>query len=82
MPIFTFVCPLCKAERETVCSVADRDSNVPVSCEDPECGHFGEALTWMGIEGGQAHRPHGAYQFALKDSQGATVMRHKPTRGH
>ena len=94
MPIWTFECPVCGSEKDVVLKFADRDrhSEPCSACEArlkvPQQPHAGVTpsigwLRWRGrVEGGQAHRPDGAYQFSLNDSHGRKVMSHRPARGH
>jgi len=78
MPIFTFKCETCGAEREIVCKVTDRESLAErcgaitaVGEEDDDYTVCAGSVRWTGrVEGGQAHRADGSYKFAVIDQHG------------
>ena len=84
MPIFTFICPDCGAEKEHICKASERDTET-VFCPSGQCGGGGDdppsVMRWRGVEGSQVSRMNGSYQFKLKDSAGRTVLAKKPEGG-
>lgn len=76
MPIYTFACSACGTTKEIVCKHGERD------VIKETCAQCGDALSYVGVDGGQAVRANGRYEFKaiLGSGQKVKTAKHKAKR--